>query len=759
MENIWFHIIVFICAIGATSKIASAQHAKKPFTVAEEIGLTLFDDPSGRRAEVLFSPDGNYSAVWSERGRLDINRVEDSLRFYLRQDLEAFLKHPDASQPPSAVLVVNRSDISGGAIGDWRWLPDSSGVAFIGHTDEGGQLMLADLRTKIVEPLTSAMEVVGEFDVRDREHYVYTAFDRVEREALQQKKRTEPRAATTIGTGHSLIELLFPDDRGVLPSPPSHLWAVISGNRFEVKQDGAPVNPGDLALSPDGSSLITILPVREVPSSWETLYPPPIALSPFRIRRSDPAHQYVRINLKTGSIQSLTDAPIGRDAGWGGGYSRAVWSSDGLAVLLPSTFLSSQDHTPSTPCVAVVDLSSSTRTCVAMLKGQTDEKGYHFLLATRALFAGGNEERVIVTTVANSSYHTAAYRRTSGGIWQEVVAGNGESIEDEARDLEVMVKEGLDQPPLLVAKNKQRSRVIWDPNPQLDNIELGHASVYRWKDKEGREWKGGLYEPVDYKRGQRYPLVIQTHGFRELEFRPSGLFPTGSAARSLAAAGMFVLQVGENCPLYKPSEAPCAVSSYESAVNQLVSEGLVDPERVGIIGFSRTCFWVMEALTTSSVHFKAALITDGFMGNYFQYITQIDSYDNAGPRQLDSIIGAPPFGENLQQWLKRSPGFNLDKITAPLMVVAAVRGTLLPMWEPYAGLRYLHKPTDLIILNTDEHVLTNPEMRLASQGGSVDWFRFWLKDDEDSDPVKVEQYARWQRLRQSCAIDCRAQSH
>ena len=70
------------------------------------------------------------------------------------------------------------------------------------------------------------------------------------------------------------------------------------------------------------------------------------------------------------------------------------------------------------------------------------------------------------------------------------------------------------------------------------------------------------------------------------------------------------------------------------------------------------------------------------------------------------------------------------------------------MWQPYAALRYLHKPVDLIMLNTDEHVLTNPAIRMAAQGGSVDWFRFWLQDYEDPDPAKVEQYARWRDLRQ-----------
>src|SRR5260370_13927803 len=173
MKISWFQIISVVSLIGIASHIASAQQAKKPFTVADEIGLTLFDDlPGGRAAEVLLSPDGNYFAIWSERGRVDLNRVEDSLRFYRRQDVEAFLKHPDASHPVTATWIVHHSANDGPTIHDWRWLADSSGVAFL---ESGGyfvdkRLVLADIRTKRVEPLTSTTEEVGTFDVRDREH-------------------------------------------------------------------------------------------------------------------------------------------------------------------------------------------------------------------------------------------------------------------------------------------------------------------------------------------------------------------------------------------------------------------------------------------------------------------------------------------------------------------------------------------------------------------------------------------------------------
>ncbi|HEV2171949.1 MAG TPA: hypothetical protein VGR71_00195, partial [Nitrospira sp.] len=69
------------------------------------------------------------------------------------------------------------------------------------------------------------------------------------------------------------------------------------------------------------------------------------------------------------------------------------------------------------------------------------------------------------------------------------------------------------------------------------------------------------------------------------------------------------------------------------------------------------------------------------------------------------------------------------------------------MWEPYALLERMHRPVDFIVLNTHEHVFSDPALRLAAQGGNVDWFRFWLQGYKDPDPSKVSQYARWEKLR------------
>jgi hypothetical protein len=44
-------------------------------------------------------------------------------------------------------------------------------------------------------------------------------------------------------------------------------------------------------------------------------------------------------------------------------------------------------------------------------------------------------------------------------------------------------------------------------------------------------------------------------------------------------------------------------------------------------------------------------------------------------------------------------------------------------------------------------LVVKPWERIVSQQGLVDWFRFWLKREEDPDPAKAKQYPRWRGLK------------
>jgi len=770
-----------LLAMGLAFTALPCQPAKRRFTVADDIGLAHFGYPYGTGLvdAVTFSPDGRYFVVDTERGLLDRDRPESTLRIYTIGNIRRFLLRSEMSGEPSPPWTFRKStNKDGPIITHIRWLADSSGVAFLAKTASGNdELFLADLKTKTVHALTPDNEHVTSFDIRDREHLVYSVLSPI----VGQKALADSKATSIVGTGRGYIgTLVFPEN--LYPARSrfhdlSELWAVENGKRFRVhfQSSGRPIllhsyGQSVIALSPDGRFVVTALTVDLIPREWETQYAPSLTYSWIRIRagRQDPealdgygyVSEFVVIELSTGKVKRITNAPTGASAGWWS-LPGVEWSSHGTLILLVNTFLPPETHDPdgrlNRPCVAVVDVPKAKVTCVERwqedTKTNTGFEDRHRI--TTARFDRGSSGRLTVdywemdqTAQSTSAWSkkSTRYMCSDNGSWTVAGTMNGWAKQDRA--IEVKVNESFTDPPVLVATDTTTkiSRVILDPNPQLKNIQLGEARVYTWKDKEGREWRGGLFKPSDYKEGQLYPLVIQTHGFKESAFIPSGAFPSAFAARPLAAAGMVVLQVDEQCSSGTPAEGPCAVTGYEAGANQLVLEGLVDPDKIGIVGFSRTSYYVLKALTRSTQHFKAASITDGSNVGYLTYIFDADANGIIAGADA-ATIGAHPFGKGLRDWLERSPEFNMDKVTTPLQVVAIGPGSLLASWEPYAALRSLNKPVDLIILRQGTHVLTNPAERMASQGGTVDWFRFWLKDEEDLDPAKAPQYARWRELR------------
>jgi hypothetical protein len=127
---------------------------------------------------------------------------------------------------------------------------------------------------------------------------------------------------------------------------------------------------------------------------------------------------------------------------------------------------------------------------------------------------------------------SAIFHQQGNGTWRQVAGTEDPRL---ARlPIEVTKRESINQPPQLVAEDKATrvTHTIWDPNPQLKDIELGSGEVIQWKDDTGYEWEAGLVRPPDYAQGKRCPLVIQTHGFSKGRFLSSGSFAEGGPRSS-----------------------------------------------------------------------------------------------------------------------------------------------------------------------------------------------------------------------------------
>ena len=211
--------------------------------------------------------------------------------------------------------------------------------------------MLADAHERDVAPLTPIIQDVTSFQIRDREHYVFTVAA-WKADAIARGSDTE----LVVGDEPTLYDVALPE-KMQMTGDRSELWAAVGVPPAPVvnpttRQPIAvyPEGTGNMALSPDGESLVTILAVEDIPKEWESKYPPsyPGFATLIKAGHQDLSAadgvfyvgEYVLVALKTGLITSLTGAPTAIRAGWWANDATPAWSDDGKAVVLPGTFVS-----------------------------------------------------------------------------------------------------------------------------------------------------------------------------------------------------------------------------------------------------------------------------------------------------------------------------------------------------------------------------------------------------------------------------------
>jgi len=186
------------------------------------------------------------------------------------------------------------------------------------------------------------------------------------------------------------------------------------------------------------------------------------------------------------------------------------------------------------------------------------------------------------------------------------------------------------------------------------------------------------------------------------------------------------------------------------AVDALVKEGMVDPERVGIIGFSTTGETTLNLVTFSDLAIRAATLADGDTNTLFQLSV---AYGVEAWRQMEEMNRGLPFGPSRDEWLRNDPSLNTDCVRAALRIESygvPVYGN----YDIYALLRRQYKPAEMVLIPGGAHSLAMPSERMISLQGNVDWYRFWLKGEERTVPMTAAetpeslsvQYDAWRQM-------------
>jgi len=595
------------------------------------------------------------------------------------------------------------------AIRKIHWLEDNQTILFLGENPgETAEIYALDIKSKQLRRITDHLTSITNYDVaKDGREILFLADTPAKRindaEGTRQNGMViANEALSDLIVGNCASTIYCAEQQLFLQrgqEPPRHisvkglLW---SRNPVSVSADGK--------YGVVGANLIA----EDLPRDWtEYSFPENAYMHQFFVhtRGATPFAQYWVVDLEKGTTELLWDAPMIQ-------FPPVTWAPDSRSLFLKSYLPT--DGTGS------------------------QEKSSRLENPIAAEVRLGNRE----------------IRKTSEEDFPKEITNSALPA--------LTVDENLNDPPKVYmadATTPQKSLLI-DLNPQFDELCFGKVETLEWKAANGIDVVGGLYLPPDYTPGKRYALVIQTHGFDASRFSMDGLNEWGSgyAARFLAAQGMVVLQAyrlkdekdqetidndKKLGAVAQQAEKRFAVTAYEGAIDVLDKRGVIDRDRVGIQGFSRTVCFVGYALTHSKYRFAAAILVDGIDCGYFGYTAY-----GGHPDEDDLNGGGGPFGQNLNVWFREAPGFNLDKVRTPMRLEAhGASSGVLELWEWFSGLSRRAKPVEYVYLPDAKHMLVKPWERRASQQGALDWFRFWLNGEEDPASTKQEQYRRWRELR------------
>jgi len=711
-------------------------------------------DESTWRSSILISPDSSRVAYLVKTPNLSTN--ENEIELYLRK-LPA---DPDARDKP--ILV--------GSISQIRWRPDSRHLTFLMNETGRRTIEELDSLTGDHRTLFQADSDIPEYSLDEHGTTVVYATD-------VPAEMTSGPTQQEIASGYRIpfeapADTNWPKRRLFVVRRTEDSWTAPTSIVIQSPLSRQPLNGlvhalnTDLqsVLSPDGTKLLLRYEdfSEEMPDEWrKSEY-----MQEFRnIAGTIQAFMLLIVyDLKTGK-SSLTPlkTPFVTSA--------SLWSSDSKAFVVAAAPPINSDLERESVKTHLIGHSASDHLFwVELGSGKVEA------VAPKLAFPWGgpllwdkNGDLLLQVT----SMDTVTRYSRLDGQWREVSSFQipVQVSLQLATDGNVVVGDFNDTttpPQLFIYRPGDKAvQVFAKLNPQFHKLTLARPQEVHWKTSTGFDATGLLLLPPDYKKGVKYPLVIQTKPFSTGFVCSFGNFPS-FAPQPVANAGIAYLgsiptkgstQLEQD---YYPkgypggvAEAASAMDWSDSAVRTLDEQGLIDSNRVGIIGFSRTGWYTEFILAHSKIHYRAATVADNVQYSFGEYWLH---HDAGTIKSYDQTYGGPPYGPTFKNWLDYSISFNLDKIHAPLLMEemgdgkrydnpSALPRNLAASFEVFTGLNSLKKPTEMYYYPNEGHTPEHPQARLATMQRNVDWYRFWLKDEEDPDPAKAEQYNRWRELR------------
>lgn len=273
-------------------------------------------------------------------------------------------------------------------------------------------------------------------------------------------------------------------------------------------------------------------------------------------------------------------------------------------------------------------------------------------------------------------------------------------------------------------------------NEEINGDDLVHAQVVRFKSFDGTEIPAIYYLPKDASEDNKVPGLVWVHGGPGGQSRQSYF----ALIQYLVNHGYAILAVnnrgssGYGKTFFHMDDKNHGDKDLKDCIagkDFFESTGVINMEKVGIIGGSYGGYMVMAALTFAPEEFDVGVNIFG-VTNWLRTLKSIPPYWESFRKSLYDELGDPTTEDSVRLY-NISPLFHASNVTKPLMVLQGandVRVLQVESDEIVDAVKANDVPVEYVIFDDEGHGFRKKENEIEGYGKIKEFLDEYLKGEE-----------------------------
>jgi dipeptidyl aminopeptidase/acylaminoacyl peptidase len=301
------------------------------------------------------------------------------------------------------------------------------------------------------------------------------------------------------------------------------------------------------------------------------------------------------------------------------------------------------------------------------------------------------------------------------------------------------VKQNFDDSPdyFVGGSDLRNANQVTETNPFHDDYAWGHSELLDYENTWGEPLQGALFYPANYDSAKQYPMIVYIYELVSQSVRSYSVPSERSAYNTAAwtAEGYFVYRPDITYRDRNPGLS--AVEALEPAVARALETGMIDPDRVGLVGHSWGGYQTAFTVTQTDI-FAAGVAGAPLTNLTSMYLSVYWNSGSTDARIFEISQGRMevPFWEDVDSYVANSPVFHVDKLNTPLLLAHGTEDGAVDYnqgVEYYNAARRAGKDFVMLVYNGENHGNRKKPNQLDYHRRIVQWFGHYLKGEPAPD--------------------------